>query len=70
MIVFIDEAGCPGFRPGSSEYFVIALVIFEDPTIAELVDKRIELLKQKSGIKPEYKFSKTKDCYKEEFLKH
>lgn len=69
MLVFIDEAGCPGFSSGSSDYFVIALVIFEDNKIAEDVDKRIELLKQKSGVKPEYKFSKTKDCYKEDFFK-
>ena len=69
MLVFIDEAGCPGFRPSSSDYFVIALVIFEDSKTAEAVDKRIDSLKQKSGVKPEYKFSKTKDCYKEDFFK-
>lgn len=37
MIVFIDESGDPGFKieSGSSEVFVLALVVFDDNLEAE-----------------------------------
>jgi hypothetical protein len=43
MLVFIDESGDPGMkgRSGSSEYFVIAAVIFEDNEEPQTCDLRI-----------------------------
>ena len=48
MLVFIDESGDTGRKitQGSSRYFVVSLVIFEDNQEAELCDQRIELLKK------------------------
>ncbi len=62
MLVFIDESGDTGRKvgQGSSEYFVIALVTFEENEEAIACDKRIELLKRELGKKAgtEFKFSK------------
>lgn len=32
MLVFIDESGDPGFKPNSSDYFILAAVVFETQT--------------------------------------
>lgn len=44
MLVFIDESGDTGLKldKGSSKYFVITLVTFEDNEEALLCDQRIE----------------------------
>jgi hypothetical protein len=68
MLIFIDESGDAGFKNGSSKCFIIALIIFSCNEDAEKTDKAIERLKIKSGVKPEYKFSKTKDTLKEGFF--
>ncbi|TAN62457.1 DUF3800 domain-containing protein [bacterium] len=51
MLVFIDESGDPGLKieSGSSRYFVISLVVFEDHKEAESCDKRISLLGRELG---------------------
>jgi hypothetical protein len=59
MIVFIDESGDTGFKleKGSSRYFVITMVLFEEHEEAVVCDKRIELLKRELRVKEEFKFS-------------
>ncbi len=51
MIVFIDESGDSGLKleHGSSKYFTIALVAFEDDEEAIACDQRICLLKRELG---------------------
>jgi len=51
MLVFIDESGDPGLKieKGSSRFFTIALVIFEDKEEALACDQRIKLLKRELG---------------------
>ncbi len=46
MLIFIDESGDPGLKitEGSSRFFVISLVVFEDHVEAERCDRRIALL--------------------------
>lgn len=51
MLVFIDESGDSGLKvtQGSSRYFTVSLVVFEDHDEAIACDKRIELLKRELG---------------------
>ena len=51
MLVFIDESGDSGLKvtQGSSRYFTVSLVVFEDHDEALACDKRIELLKRELG---------------------
>jgi len=58
MLVFIDESGDTGFKldKGSSRYFVISLVIFEENTEAIACDKRIQLLKQELKYSENFEF--------------
>jgi hypothetical protein len=51
MLVFIDESGDSGLKleQGSSKYFTIALVAFEDREEAIACDQRIGLLKRELG---------------------
>ena len=62
MLVFIDESGDTGLKieKGSSRYFVIALVSFEENEEAIACDQRIELLKRELKLSGdfEFKFSK------------
>lgn len=45
MLVFVDESGDPGMKleGGSTPYFTVALVIFEDHEEATACDLRIPL---------------------------
>lgn len=58
MLAFIDESGDPGFKleKGSSRYFIVALVMFEDHEEAEACDHRISLLKRELGYPPDFEF--------------
>ena len=58
MLVFIDESGDSGLKitEGSSRYFVISLVIFEDHKEAEACDQRIKLLGRELGHPQGYYF--------------
>jgi hypothetical protein len=63
-LVFLDDAGDPGFKlgRGSSNYFVIACVIFDDNLVAEEVSRIMKehCLDAKLSSVSEYKFSKTR----------
>lgn len=73
MLVFIDESGDPGLKieEGSSRFFTIALVVFEDHDEAEACDKRIELLKRELGweAKSEFHFKRNSHKIRLTFLK-
>jgi hypothetical protein len=72
MLVFIDESGDPGLKLGlgSSKYFIVTLVAFEDNDEALAADTRIELLKREFGFPPhfEFHFNKLKQRYRTTFL--
>ena len=73
MLVFIDESGDPGrqIHRGSSRYFIVALVTFDDDQDALDCDHRIESLKRELGRPPgfEFHFAKNSKNIREEFLK-
>ena len=72
MLVFIDDSGDPGFKigRGSSRFFVIACVIFDDKLDAEetaLIIKRYR--RSLNWVDThEFKFNKTKKIYVKELL--
>jgi hypothetical protein len=72
MLIFIDDSGDPGFRvgSGSSEIFVIALVIFTDPLVAEETSLEIKKLRRKLGLADtyEFKFNKSGKKFKPPFF--
>ena len=63
--VFIDDSGDPGFRfnKGSTRYFVIVSVIFEDAIDTEFAGVSIKKLKRDLGWKPEHEFKFNKNTY-------
>lgn len=73
MLALIDESGDSGFKigKGSSNYFTIALVIFEDDEEAIACDRRIELLKRELEWKAnsEFHFKSNSDKVREAFFK-
>ena len=73
MLVFIDDSGDPGFKidKGSSRFFVIALVIFQDPLEVEKTAVAIKELRRslKFPDDMEFKFHKSRSSVKEKFLK-
>jgi len=72
MLVFIDDSGDPGFKfeSGSSQYFVIACVIFDDNLDAEETALRIKRLRRflKWHDAHEFKFNKSSKQIRLEFL--
>ena len=73
MLVFIDESGDSGFKfdKGSSEFFNVSLVVFNDMDEANACDNRIKLLKKELG-KPdswEFHFKENSHRIRDEFLK-
>ncbi|MGH9834733.1 MAG: DUF3800 domain-containing protein [Blastocatellia bacterium] len=58
MLVFIDESGDPGLKTdqGSSRFFTIGLVVFEDHDEAQACDDRITLLKRELGWSEDSEF--------------
>jgi len=72
MLVFIDESGDPGLKlkDGSSEFFVVSLVVFEDHEEALACDQRIELLKRELGWQyaDEFHFKRNGDKVRESFI--
>lgn len=73
MLIFIDDSGDPGFKieRGSSRYFVIAAVIFDDPLEAEKTAVTIKELSRTLNFPDsvEFKFCKSKHEIREAFLK-
>lgn len=58
MLVFIDESGDTGLKikKGSSRYFVIALVSFEENEEAIACDQRIGFLKRELKLPERFEF--------------
>lgn len=73
MLVFIDESGDCGMKigQGSSKFFVVSLVVFEDNDEALACDQRIELLKKELGWTPrsEFHHKGNSDTVRETFIK-
>lgn len=71
MLVFIDESGDSGLKieEGSSRYFTVALVVFEDREEATACDQRIELLKRELGWQDgEFHFKRNSERIRLSFL--
>ena len=72
MLVFIDDSGDAGFKidKGSSRFFVIALVIFDDELEAEKTAIAIKELRRELDFPAdvEFKFAKSKPLVREKFL--
>lgn len=72
MLVFIDDSGDPGFKvgKGSTECFVIAMVIFSDPLEAERTALAIRELKRELRFPDdvEFKFFKSSKNVKARFF--
>jgi len=72
MLVFIDDSGDPGFKlhKGSSPFFIIALVIFDDNLEAEKTSLAIKELRRKlkASDRYEFKFNKTNKKFKTAFF--
>ena len=66
MLVFIDESGDPGIS-SNLRYFVIAVLIFDDPRQALLMQRQITHLLSTFG-KSEFKFSKSKAAERDTFF--
>src|SRR5438874_12960536 len=58
MLVFIDESGDPGLKlgRGSSEFFCVVLVIFEESEDAETADLSIADLRSRLRLHDNYEF--------------
>lgn len=71
MLVFIDESGDPGFRfsHGSSRFFTIAMVVFDDHEEAVACDRRIELLHRELQWQDEFHFKRNPDHVRDGFVK-
>ncbi len=72
MLVFIDDSGDPGFKieKGSTPYFVISMVIFDDNLEAEKTAVAIKELKReiKFSDNTEFRFFKTSKNNRIKFL--
>lgn len=72
MLVFIDESGDTGRKidQGSSRYFVVSLVLFEENDEAMACDQRIALLRKEWHVPEmyEFKFSRMNREQRETFL--
>ncbi len=72
MLAFIDETGDTGLKitEGSSRFFTIALVLFEDHDEAEACDQRITLLRRELSLNPsfEFHFRHNSDKIRKKFL--
>lgn len=72
MLMFIDESGDAGLKldRGSSKYFIVALVAFEDHDEALAADSRIDLLRREMRFPPhfEFHFNNMKPDHRRQFL--
>lgn len=73
MLIFIDDSGDPGFKigSGSTRYFVIALLIFDDYLEAEKMAVAVKELRRSFNMSDheEFKFNKSKNKIREDFLR-
>ena len=71
MLVFIDESGDCGMknRPGTSAFFIVTAVLFEDHEDAEACDERIIALRRELKVAEQYEFkfswcsSRIRECF-------
>jgi hypothetical protein len=72
MLIFIDDSGDPGFKfdKGSTRYFVVLLLIFDDELETEKVVTAIKALRSSLGLKEdvEFKFHKSSQRMRRKFL--
>jgi hypothetical protein len=72
MLVFIDESGDPGMKGklGSSDYFVVTAVIFEDRDEAQACDSRIDAIRAEwfKGRPFEFHFNSCSRDIRQRFL--
>jgi len=66
MLVFIDESGDPGIK-SHFQYFTLALLIFDDPRQAKLMQSAIYKLRL-AYKKDEFRFSKCKPDQRDAFF--
>ena len=66
MLVFLDESGDPGMKlqQGSSEYFFVTLVIFEDNEEALRADHHIAALREQLRLDASFEFRFNKMNYR------
>lgn len=73
MLVFVDDSGDPGFKldKGSTKFFVISLIIFDDELEAEKTAIAIKELRRslKFPDDMEFKFNKSSKDVREKFLR-
>ena len=73
MLVFIYESGDTGLaiEKGSTKYFVIVMVVFEDNEEALACDKRIDLLRRELRLREgyEFHFHNSSNRIRQEFLR-
>ena len=72
MLAFVDESGDPGrkINNGSSQYFIVALVTFDDHDEANACDQRITLLRRELNFaaNSEFHFSHNSRKIRQRFL--
>lgn len=72
MLVFVDDSGDPGFKldKGSSRYFVVLILIFDDELVAEKTAVAIKELRRNLGFPSdvEFKFHKSSKDVRVKFL--
>lgn len=70
MLVFIDESGDAGFKlaKGSSPIFAAAMVIFHSRDAARRTSEVICDLRERTQVKPEFKFSKLSAANRDAFF--
>ena len=73
MLVFVDESGDTGLKldQGSSRFFSVGLVAFEDEEDARACDQRIQLLKKEIGwsADTEFHFKRNSNRIREAFFR-
>src|SRR5437660_11725998 len=73
MLVFVDESGDAGMgsKEGTSKYFVVTAVIFEDHDEAMTCDRGINEIREKLKFPPrrEFRFSHCERRIREQFLR-
>lgn len=72
MLVFVDESGDCGMRTaaGSSAYFIVTAILFEDNEDAEICEKKINECREALKVRPsfEFKFYSCSDAFRERFF--
>ncbi len=70
MLILIDESGDAGFKitRGSTPYFVVSMVIFQDFKVAEQVSRIISNTRKQLRINPEFKFNKCSYIVRDAFF--